>query len=71
MLVESPVRLLPGRHVDVVLQADGSQEQSPWIVVHCRIGCIRGISYLRYHVGIRRGAGSNYPRPKDDRGAGK
>jgi hypothetical protein len=70
MLVESPVRLLPGRHVDVVLQADGSQEHSPWLVVHSRVGCLRGLSYLRYHVGMRRMAGSHYPGHKSNPATG-
>jgi hypothetical protein len=62
MLVESPARLLPGRHVDVVLQREASQDHAPWLVIHSRVGCIRGSSDLRYRAGLRRTAGSTYPR---------
>jgi hypothetical protein len=60
MLVESPARLLPGRQVDLVLQSGATRVHAPWVVVHSRVGCIRGSSDLRYRVGLRR-AGSNYP----------
>jgi hypothetical protein len=62
MLVESPARLLPGRQVDLVLQNGATQEQTPWVVVHSRVGCIRGSSDLRYRAGLRRAAGSSYSR---------
>ena len=62
MLVESPVRLLPGRQVDLVLQSGATQEQTPWVVMHSRVGCIKGSSDLRYRAGLRRAAGSGYPR---------
>jgi hypothetical protein len=70
MLVESPARLLPGRQVDLVLQSGSTQEQSPWIVVHSRVGCIRGSSYLRYRAGLRRATGSSYPRQTQAPGSG-
>lgn len=62
MLVESPVRLLPDRRVDVVLQSGSTQVHAPWVVIHSRVGCIRGSSDLRYRVGLRRMAGSSYSR---------
>jgi len=62
MLVESPARLQPGRHVDLVLQSGATQEQAPWVVIHSRVGCIRGDSDLRYRAGLRRAAGSGYSR---------
>jgi hypothetical protein len=61
MLVESPARLLPGRQVDLVLLCGATREQTPWVVMHSRVGCIRGSSDLRYRVGLRRAAGSDYP----------
>ena len=63
MLVESPARLLPGRRVDLVLQSGTTREQGPWLVVHSRVGCLRGSSDLRYRVGLSRGAGNSYPTP--------
>jgi hypothetical protein len=62
MLVESPVRLLPGRHIDVVLQCGSTREQTPWIVIHSRVGCIRGSSDLRYRVGLLRAMRRDYSR---------
>ena len=62
MLVESPARLLPGRQVDLVFQSGATQEQTPWVVMHSRVGCIRGSSDLQYRAGLRRAAGSGYPR---------
>ena len=61
MLVESPARLLPGRRVDLVLQSGTTREQGPWLVVHSRVGCLRGSSDLRYRVGLSRAAGTDYP----------
>ena len=63
MLVESPARLLPGRRVDLVLQSGATREQGPWLVVHSRVGCLRGSSDLRYRVGLSRAAGTGYPSP--------
>jgi len=60
MLVESPARLLPGRQVDLVLQTGATREQAPWVVVHSRVGCLRGSSELRYRAGLRRARGTNY-----------
>jgi hypothetical protein len=70
MLVESPARLLPGRRVELVLQSGTTREQAPWLVVHCRVGCLRGSSDLRYRAGLRRTPGTNYPSPEraDSRG---
>ena len=65
MLVESPARLLPGRQVDLVLQSGAIQEQAPWVVIHSRVGCIRGAADLRYRVGLRRAAGSGYSRHRE------
>jgi hypothetical protein len=62
MMVESPARLLPGRQVDLVLLCGATREQTPWVVMHSRVGCISGSSDLRYRVGLRRAAGSDYPR---------
>ena len=70
MLVESPARLLPGRQVHLVLESDASREHAPWIVVHSRVGCIRGSSDLRYRVGLRRASGTGYPRGDEPRRAG-
>ena len=70
MLVESPARLLPGRHVDLVLQSGSTREQAPWVVVHSRVGCIRSNSDLRYRVGLRRATGSDYPQRREQRHAG-
>ena len=66
MLVESPARLLPGRQIDLVLQSGAAQEQAPWVVIHSRVGCIRGTADLRYRAGLRRAAGSGYP-PRHER----
>ena len=60
MLVESPARLLPGRQVDLVLQSGATREQAAWVVVHSRVGCLRGSSELRYRAGLRRAVGTNY-----------
>lgn len=70
MLVETPVRLLPGRRVDVVLQAGTSHEHARWLVVHSRVGCLRGSSDLRYRAGLYRSAGMNYSLPPHPRSAG-
>jgi len=71
MLVESPARLQPGRQVDLVLQSGPTQERTPWIVIHSRVGCIRGCSDLRYRAGLRRAAGSGYPRRQEHEPDGK
>ena len=64
MLVESPARLLPGRRVDLVLQSGTTREQAPWLVVHSRVGCLRGRSEIRYRAGLQRSAGTDYPQPR-------
>jgi hypothetical protein len=70
MLVESPARLLPGGRVDLVLQSGATHEQAPWVVVHSRVGCIRGNSDLRYRAGLRRATGSDYPQRREPRHSG-
>jgi hypothetical protein len=65
MLVESPARLLPGRQVDLVFQSGSTQEQAPWVIVHSRVGCIRGSADLRYRAGLRRATGRSYPRREE------
>jgi hypothetical protein len=65
MLVESPARLLPGRQLELVLQSGASQEQAPWVVVHSRVGCIRGSSHIRYRAGLRRATGSIYSHRRE------
>ena len=60
MLVESPARLLPGRHVHLVVECGSTQEQAPWVVVHSRVGSIRGSADLRYRAGLHRTSGTNY-----------
>lgn len=70
MLVESPARLLPGRQVDLVLESGANREPAPWVVIHSRVGCIRGSSFLRYRVGLRRAAGSGYPHRAELRKGG-
>ena len=62
LLVESPARLLPGRQVELMLHSGTSWEQAPWVVIHSRVGCIRGSADLRYRAGLRRVSGTNYPR---------
>ena len=70
LLVESPARLLPGRRVDLILQSGTTREQAPWLVVHSRVGCLRGSSDIRYRAGLRRASGTDYPIPSraDSRG---
>ena len=70
MLVESPARLLPGRQVNLVLESGASREHAPWLVIHSRVGCIRGSSDLRYRVGLRRAMGTGYPHVDEHRRAG-
>ena len=70
MLVESPARLLPGRHVNLVVECGSAQEQAPWVVVHSRVGSIRGCADLRYRAGLCRTSGSNYPPPDRPRKGG-
>ena len=70
MLVESPARLLPGRQINLVLESGASREHAPWMVIHSRVGCIRGSSDLRYRVGLRRAAGTGYPHRDEPRQGG-
>lgn len=70
MLVESPARLLPGRQINLVLESGASREHAPWMVIHSRVGCIRGSSDLRYRVGLRRAAGTCYPHRNEPRQGG-
>lgn len=70
MLVESPARLLPGHRVDLDMPSGTTRERAPWLVVHSRVGCLRGSSDLRYRAGLRRASGTVYPAPDrpDSRG---
>lgn len=70
LLVESPSRLLPGRQVDLVLQSGITREQAPWLVVHSRVGCLRGSSEIRYRAGLRRAPGTSYPLPNKPKTCG-
>ncbi|MBP1635524.1 MAG: hypothetical protein H6Q10_2098 [Acidobacteria bacterium] len=67
MLVESPARLLPGRQVELMLQSGTSWDRAPWVVIHSRVGCIRGSADLRYRAGLHRVTGSDYPSRRDPR----
>ena len=71
LLVESPARLLPGTRVDLILHSGATREQTPWFVVHSRVGCLRGSSDIRYRVGLRRASGTNYPTPPRANSRGK
>jgi len=71
LLVETPVRLLPGHHVDVVLHGGHSQEIRHCLIVHSRVGAIYGGSDLRYRAGLCRVPGSNYPGATNSGSAGK
>ena len=70
MLVESPARLLPGRQVNLVVDDGAHREQAPWVVVHSRVGCMRGSSDLQYRAGLRRTAGTHYPHHSEPRTRG-
>jgi len=61
LLVETPVRLLPGRHVDLVVQSGPGQEVRRCLVVHSRVGSIQGAADLKYQAGLCRVWGTNYP----------
>jgi hypothetical protein len=71
LLVESPARLLPGRQVELMLQSGTSWEQAPWVVIHSRVGCIRGSADLRYRAGLCRVPGTIYPRQRQAQPEGK
>jgi hypothetical protein len=60
LLVETPVRLLPGHSVNLVLHTGAEQVSVPGLVVHSRVGTIRGGAELRYRVGLWLAAGTNY-----------
>jgi hypothetical protein len=60
LLVETPVRLLPGHSVDLVLHTGAEQVSVRGLVVHSRVGTIRGGAELRYRVGLWLVAGTNY-----------
>jgi len=62
LLVESPVRLVPGRQVELMLHSGTCWEQAPWVVIRSRVGCIRGGADLRYRAGLHRMTGTSYPR---------
>jgi hypothetical protein len=61
LLVETPVRLLPGHAVDLVLSTGAEQVSVSGLVVHSRVGTIRGGAELRYRVGLWLAAGTSYP----------
>jgi hypothetical protein len=48
-----------------VLHRGTTREHAPWTVIHSRVGCVRGDSGLRYRAGLRRAAGSDYPRGRE------
>jgi len=60
LLIETPVRLLPGCHVHLVLQNGTGELIVRSLVAHSRVGCIRGAGDLRYRVGLWLAAGMNY-----------
>jgi hypothetical protein len=60
LLVETPVRLLPGHSVDLVLHTGAEQVSLRGLVVHSRVGAIRGGAELRYRVGLWLAAGTDY-----------
>jgi hypothetical protein len=59
LLVETPVRLLPGHSVNLVLHTGADQVFVRGLVVHSRVGTIRGGAELRYRVGLWLAAGTN------------
>jgi hypothetical protein len=59
LLVETPVRLLPGHAVNLVLHTGADQVSVRGLVVHSRVGTIRGGAELRYRVGLWLAAGTN------------
>jgi hypothetical protein len=61
VLVETPVRLLPGHPVDLLVRSGSDEEVRHCLVVHSRVGLIIGAADLRYHAGLSRVLGSNYP----------
>lgn len=61
MLVDTPARLLPGHHVDLVLQGESSQEVRRCCVVHSRIAAIDLTTGPRYRAGLRLSVGNVYP----------
>ena len=60
LLVETPVRLLPGHSVDLVLHTGAEQVFARGLVVHSRVGTIRGGAELRYRAGLCLPAGTDY-----------
>lgn len=71
LLVETPVRLLPGHRVDLVLQRGDVQERAHSLVVHSRVGYIRGSGDLRYRVGLSLAGRTCYPHGPSPGEAGK
>jgi hypothetical protein len=61
LLIETSVRLLPGHSVDLVLRTGEEQVTVSGLVVHSRVGTIRGGAELRYRVGLWLAAGTSYP----------
>jgi hypothetical protein len=71
LLVETPVRLLPGHSVNLVLHTGANQVPVRSFVVHSRVGTIRGVAELRYLVGLWLAAGTNYSDAGTARTAGE
>lgn len=71
LLVETPVRLLPGHRVDLVLQRGEMQERALSLVVHSRVAYIRGSGDLRYRVGLSLAGRTCYPHGPSPGAAGK
>jgi hypothetical protein len=71
ILVETPVRLLPGRRVDLLVRSGSNEEVRHCLVVHSRVGFISGGADLRYRAGLSHVPGSNYPVQGGDGRGGK
>ena len=71
LLVDTPARLLPGHHVDLVLLSETSQVVRRCCVVHSRIAAIDRSAGPRYRAGLRLASGSHYPETGTIRETGK
>jgi hypothetical protein len=71
LLVETPVRLLPGHSVDLVLHTGAEQVFARGLVVHSRVGTIRGGAELRYRAGLCLAGGTDYSDTGTARAAGE
>jgi len=63
--------MLPGHSVDLVLHTGSDQVTVRALVVHSRVGVIRGAAELRYRVGLWLAAGTNYSYADASRTAGE